>query len=112
MYGVPVCAPDREMAGAILEYLGGLSTDTIRATYYDTALTRKYTRDNESVKSLDILFNNLVIDIGFAYNFGNIRSTLTNALATGGTLASTVASIKKSAENSIKETIKAYAELN
>lgn len=111
VYGVPVCCPDTKLAGAALEYLCALSTDTVRAAYYDVALARKYTRDNESVAVLDILFNNLVIDPAFGFNFGGCQGTVSAALAKGGTLASTVASVAKKVQGEMEKAQAAFAEL-
>lgn len=111
VYGVPVCCPDTEMAGAALEYLCSLSTDTIRAAYYDVALARKYTRDNESVAVLDILFNNLVIDPAFGFNFGGCQGTVSAALAKGGTIASKVASVAKKVQGEMEKAQAAFSEL-
>ncbi len=97
---VPVCAPDLTMAGAVIEYLGGISTDTIRTAYYDVALTRKMSRDKESSVSLDIIFDNIVIDPGFSY-FG-LRSTVED-IATGGTIASKLQSKEKSINRQIQQ---------
>ena len=97
---VPVCAPNLTMAGAVIEYLGGISTDTIRTAYYDVALTRKMSRDKESSVSLDIIFDNIVIDPGFSY-FG-LRSTVED-IATGGTIASKLQSKEKSINRQIQQ---------
>lgn len=98
VYGVTVCAPDTAMAGAVLEYLGGISTDTTRAAFYDVALTRRYTRDKESAASLDILFSNIVIDPGFCY-FG-LRSTV-EEIAKTGVVSSNLQSKEKSVARQI-----------
>lgn len=111
VYGVPVCCPDTKMTGAALEYLCFLSTDTIRAAYYDVALARKYTRDNESVAVLDILFNNLVIDPAFGFDFIGCQGKVSSALARGGTLASTVASVAQKIQDEMEKAQAAFAEL-
>ena len=111
VYGIPIGCPDTTMAGAALEYLCSLSTDTIRSAYYDVALTRKYTRDNESVAVLDILFNNLVIDPAFGFNFSSCQSSVSSALAKGNKIASTVASLAKRVKKDMERTQTIFAEL-
>ncbi len=69
VYAVPICTPDIDMSGAVLECLCDYSTDTIRHAFYDVAIHRKYTRDVESLPSLDILFDNMIIDPGFVFGF-------------------------------------------
>ena len=109
VYAVPVCAPDLAMAGAVLEYLGGISTDTLRTAYYDVALTRRMSRDKESSASLDILFDKLVIDPGFCY-FG-LRSTVEET-AQSGTVSSKLKSKEKSINKQIQTTEKVINKLD
>ncbi len=106
--GIPICTPDQKMSGAVLEYMSGVSTDTVRAAYYDQALTRRYSRDKESSISLDIIFDNIVIDPGFC--FFSLRGTLEDALKEG-VVASTIKKKEKSVNNSIKTYVKAISKL-
>lgn len=111
IYGIPTCAPDFDMSGAVLETMGALSTDTLRSAYYDQALTRKYTSDKESVETLDILFNKITVDIGFSY-FWKIRYDINQALASsGGQIMSTIDSMIPSLNDQIETTENAFAEL-
>lgn len=109
VYGVSIGAPDVAMAGAVLEYLGGLSTDTVRAAYYDKSLKRKLSRDQESAVTLDILFDNMVTDTGFSY-FG-LRSMVED-MAKSGTVSSKLQSIEKSTNKTIKTSEKIIAKLD
>ncbi len=106
---IPICTPDPAMAGAVLEYMCAVSTDTLRAAYYDQALTRRYSRDKESAISLGILFDKIVIDPGFCF-FG-LRSTLETALKEG-VVASTIKKKEKSVNNSIRIYEKSVAKIN
>lgn len=108
VYAVPLCTKDVNLSGAVLEYMCGLSTDTVRSAYYDVALTRKYSRDTESVRSLDILFNNVVIDPGFCYL--SCRDTVNKAL-TNGNAASTIEKAKKLNEKQIQKLEEAISKL-
>ena len=54
--------PDR--TGMILEALNCAYYNEFLPAYYEVALQRKYTIDDESAEMLDIVFNTLVIDIG------------------------------------------------
>ncbi len=103
VYCIPVCCADVEMAGAALEYIASLSTDTIRAAYYDVALARKYTRDNESVEVLDILFNNIVIDPAFGFDFAGCQGTVSSAMSKSGKVASTIAKIASKVQTKMEE---------
>jgi hypothetical protein len=56
--GVPSNAPDIERTGMILEALCYESTDTVIKAYYEVLLKTKISRDDESEKMLDIMFQN------------------------------------------------------
>ena len=72
LLGVPKSAEDLDRVSIILEALSAESTNTLQTAYYDVALQRKYTRDNESSEMLDIIFGSRVYDIGGVYSFGNV----------------------------------------
>lgn len=109
VYAVPVCSADPAMSGAVLEFLGGLSTDTVRKAYYDVALTRRYSRDKESSASLDILFDNVVLDLGFCY-FG-LRTTIAE-MVESGVVSSKLQSMEKSINRQIATAEKNIAKLD
>jgi hypothetical protein len=72
MLGVPKTASDPERTSIILEALSAESRYTLQPAYYDVALTRKFTRDEESEEMLDIIFGSRTYDIGAVYSFGNV----------------------------------------
>jgi len=72
LLGVPKTAEDLDRTSIILEALSAESRYTLKPAYYDVALTRKYTRDDESNEMLDIIFNSRVYDIGAIYSFSGI----------------------------------------
>jgi len=57
----------------MLEALQSESAKTVRPAYYDIALKTKYTRDDDSVEMLDLIFNTRVVDIGDTTLCGEIR---------------------------------------
>lgn len=56
---VPVTSVDLSRTGAVLETLAWASQDTIVPAFYDVLLNGKVARDEESGRSLDIIFNTL-----------------------------------------------------
>ncbi len=60
----PVTTQDAERPSIILDALAAESTDTVVKAYYDVALKGKYTRDEESVEMLDLIFANRIFDLG------------------------------------------------
>ena len=79
MFMAPLTAPDPERTSVILETMAAYSMELITPAYYNTALVRKLTRDDESAEMLDIIFDDRTFDIVFAYDFGSFRSTLIKA---------------------------------
>lgn len=61
---VPVTNRDLEMTGALFEALNAESHRTVLPTYLDTILRVRNTRDEESARMLDIIFDSFVVDIG------------------------------------------------
>ncbi|MHB1154741.1 MAG: extracellular solute-binding protein [Eubacteriales bacterium] len=70
---VPKSAPDTERTGLILEALAAESRYTLIPAYYDIVLKDKYSRDEESVDMLDIIFSSRVYDLGEFYQFGGFN---------------------------------------
>ncbi len=105
VYGVPVCTPNMDLTGAALECLCDYSTDTIRYACYDQALYRKYSRDVDATITLDILFDNTVVDPGFVFIRYN-DTPLRNVLRTGiqaNKIASTIEANKRLIVKAIEE---------
>ena len=64
------------MTGMILEALCYESTDTVIKAYYDVLLKTKISRDNESEKMLDIMFQNRSYNIADTYYWGEIHGPM------------------------------------
>ena len=79
-YIIPVFNQELDRTGTILDVLGGMSTDTVYNTEFDTMLgyDSKLLRDNESKNMLDIIFSTRqfdysILDIG---DVGKVYSTM------------------------------------
>lgn len=70
---VPTTNTHLEMTGAILEAFNSYSARYVVPAYYDIALKTKYSRDEESVAMLDLIFENRVVDIGDTILCADIR---------------------------------------
>jgi len=57
-YSIPIIVNDENISGAVLEALNRESYLNVIPSYYDIALQRKYTRDDESSAMLDIILDN------------------------------------------------------
>lgn len=67
---IPGVVADTAMSAVLLEAMQYYTYDIVRPQYYEIALKRKGTRDNESEKMLDMIFDHTVID--FAYMYINV----------------------------------------
>jgi len=64
---VPVNTLNVEMVGALVEALSAESKYTVMPAFYEAALQGKYTRDNESLRMLDMIMNGRNFDIATLY---------------------------------------------
>ena len=60
----------------ILEALNSHSTNTVLKAYYDVSLTNKISRDEETGKHLDLIFDTLTYDTSIVYDIASIDSGL------------------------------------
>ena len=65
---VPKTIDDPEFVGIITEALNAESRRQVFPAYYETALKKKNTYDDESVKLLDMIVDSRVFDFGFVYD--------------------------------------------
>ena len=70
---IPVTANDPEETGAVLEALAYYGRLMVLPAYYEINLQTKITRDEDSPKMLDIIFDSATVDLGIVYNFGGMR---------------------------------------
>lgn len=64
---VPSIAQNKELIGMTCELLAYESMTTTIPAYYDVLLTGKFARDEESVEMLNIIYANIVYDMGMNY---------------------------------------------
>ncbi len=73
---MPLVQNDVERAGVITEALAYYGKQIVTPAYYDVNLIGQSTRDEESEDMLDIMFDNLVFDIGYYYQIGPYNKEL------------------------------------
>lgn len=108
VYAVPICSPNVDMSGAVLEVLSDYSTDTIRHAFYEVAIHRKYTRDVESIASLDILFDKMIIDPGFVFGF--VGTTPYRNIIRAGVMDNRIVTQMAKYQKAIQKSMTAYEE--
>ena len=108
---IPVCNAAAEDSAFLLQAICLASTDTLRATFYDTVLTGITARDEESREMLDIIFNNRVFDMAFINSWGTIGGIYTSLLKKESPdLTSTYEKLETKAQNAIDKAIADYEE--
>lgn len=101
---IPTCAEDPEFSAYMIEAYSAWAKNYITTAYYDVNLKYKDVRDDESEAMLDIIFDNIVYDIGECYNFGGVYSIFKNLVATkSADIVSSLESKKSEAEKKIEE---------
>ncbi|MBE6539948.1 MAG: hypothetical protein E7674_04320 [Ruminococcaceae bacterium] len=98
-----------EMVGIALEVMGAHSKNNLAVAYYDIALKYQKTRDDDTVRMLDIIFASRGCDIGMIYKWGNMDTMLHDLITKpAGSFTSTFESIKAKAESDMEKTIDFY----
>ena len=64
---VPAVIQEPDMVGAVLELLAYESGDTVIPAYYDVLLAGKLSRDEDSRRMIDILFDTIAYEVGCNY---------------------------------------------
>ncbi len=66
--GIPFFVNDEEMSATIFNALHYYSAEIVRPAYFETAIKRKSTRDDESVEMLEIISGTMACDFMFLYS--------------------------------------------
>lgn len=105
--GTLLCIPvttDPDFTGYVTEEFAFESYKTVIPAYYDTVLSVKYARDEDSVEMLDIIFESRVCDLGILLDIGSVYSKIMKMGEKGDTdVASLYASIQTKAESQIEK---------
>lgn len=83
---MPLVIRDGKMSAVILDALNLESYLETTPAYYEVALKRKYTRDNDSVEMLDLIYDSLFCD--FAYTISRYNDSITYKILSVKNLAS------------------------
>jgi len=105
---VPVTNTETDKIGFLAEAMAAESVNELTPAYYELALTDKYMRDQDSVYMLDLILDSVVLDNAEIFSWGNLFNTVSSAIADGGAIASTIASIRSATEKDIEITVSAY----
>ena len=104
---VPKSVSDRERASIIIEALQSASTETVLSAYYDITLKSKYSRDEESAKMVDIIFDSTTYDCSTVYGLGSVKSNIYTMASENKT---DIASFYKKQQKALGKTIEKMVE--
>ena len=96
----------------VLDSLGAASKNILTPAYIETYLEGRGARDEESRNSLNIVFNNVVFDLGYIYNWGNIATFSYDLVRQkASNFSSAYEKIANAAETKLQETLNIYDSL-
>ena len=97
----PAVMEDPDRTGRILEDLNYYSSVIVTPEWFDTMLSRKYARDDESEQSIRIIKDTAVFDMALMFDFGGIRAKILEADPTNGNISTSYAKLKKAIQSDI-----------
>ena len=108
---VPVTVSDVELSGAVLEVRACMGHNYVVPAFIENSLMQKYSRDAESVKSIQIAFDTRVVDMAEAFMFDVFGNDATLAYITAPQLntASWLESNRTKAEKELASIIEVLA---
>ena len=107
---IPTSAAEPEFSAYMVEACSAWAKNYLTTAYYEVNLRYKDLRDDESEEMLDIIFGNIVYDIGECYNFGGYAGMFSEMAKAGSSdVASEIESRKSEAEAKINELIDTYS---
>ena len=109
---VPVVQNDISRIATVTEALGYYGEQIVKPAYYDVSLKGQAARDAESLDMLDIIFENLVYDIGYYYQVGPYNKQLIYMLReSDSNFASRYEAYRPAAETQISNINKAFSSI-
>ncbi len=107
---IPICAKDPEFSAYMIEAYSAWAKNYITVAYYEVNLRYKDLRDDESEEMLDIIFGNIVYDIGECYNFGDLVTMFAELTKNRSSdIVSGISARREQAESEIETLIETYS---
>jgi len=111
--GIPITVKDPEENGAVLEALAYYGRTVLLPAYYEINLQTKITRDEDSPKMLDIIFDTGIVDLGYIYNFGGMREMFAQFVNNNAnTFPSAYASLEVKIQTEIDKLVDTFREVS
>ena len=107
MVAIPNVNEDLERTANIVEDLNYYSNVLLIPAWYEQLLQRRYVRDDESEKSLDLILEGRIYDVGMMYDFGGLVGLLGADVRTSN-ISTSYARLKKAVDADIKATYRDF----
>ena len=106
---IPAIQNDTARTAVITEALGYYGEQIVKPAYYDVSLKGQAARDAESLEMLDIIFGNLVYDVGYYHQIGPYNKQLIYMMREGDSSFTTrYETYRTAAETQINQINNAY----
>ena len=102
---IPVNSTNPERTSFFVEALAEASERFLTESYYETVLTEKALRDEESVEMLEIVVNNFTIESCDMYQWGALENLVREGMRDGTELATILAANTSAIEAAMEKTI-------
>lgn len=110
---IPVSNHNTEMTGMVVEALAYGSVSTLTPAYYETTLSGKVARDDDSIAMLDIILDSVVFDMANMFNVGKINQIFSKGIQSGeNTFMSDYDSIKTAVIEEFEKVMNEYGKNN
>lgn len=106
---IPYNTENVEDLGLVIEAIAAMSKNKVTPEYYDRTLKLQASRDEDSGRMLDIIFESRVFDLGFIYGWGNVRNAF---FTTDPNYASRFEAVADLAQEEMEETLAILGEFD
>jgi len=107
---IPATNSDLEMTGHLLDAMGYYAQQYITPSFIDVSVKDKAARDEDSVNMINMIYSNQVFDIGYIFNWGDMKKMFTGMISSGKNFASSWAEIESKVESELALSIEMLSE--
>jgi len=108
-YCVPATTDRTEFISIMLEELAYMGRKYLTPAYYESYVSARLTADQKTAEMFDIIFATKTCDLGYIFDWGGMKSVLTQAMQYGG-FSSKYDAVKDLAESAMEDSYNAIHE--
>lgn len=103
-----VVGEDLEIAGYLIEALSAVSRERLNPVYYEQTLQYQISRDDDSMRMLDIIFDSRTCELSEIYNLDIFNTVCSMIDAPQDTFASAYDAVEEKTKNALDEIVESY----